>query len=171
MVGCYDICWEGGASSGRIYIYEQNQKLGGLQSPYIASYIKLEFLPTSRWRVCTPGHYLDLGVLMVLWIKFLRTFIAFGYKITLRNSVLDQEWGNLSYFTFYREMYLIIYPIISLSPAQPPLKLGHVSKYILLYHTWVWNRGICMCVIVRPRSHMLIVLKKVIPDTTRYDFA
>ena len=28
------------------------------------------------------------------------------------------------------------------------------------YHTWVWNRGICMCVIVRPRSHMLIVLKK-----------
>ena len=40
-----------------------------------------------------------------------------------------------------------------------------------LYHTWVWNRGICMCVIVRPRSHMLIVLKKVIPDTTRYDFA
>ena len=41
----------------------------------------------------------------------------------------------------------------------------------LLYHTWVWNRGICMCVIVRPRSHMLIVLKKVIPDTTRYDFA
>ena len=42
---------------------------------------------------------------------------------------------------------------------------------IRLYHTWVWNRGICMCVIVRPRSHMLIVLKKVIPDTTRYDFA
>ena len=42
--------------------------------------------------------------------------------------------------------------------------LSHV-----LYHTWVWNRGICMCVIVRPRSHMLIVLKKVIPDTTRYD--
>ena len=41
----------------------------------------------------------------------------------------------------------------------------------ILYHTWVWNRGICMCVIVRPRSHMLIVLKKVIPDTTRYDFA
>ena len=40
-----------------------------------------------------------------------------------------------------------------------------------LYHTWVWNRGICMCVIVRPRSHMLIVLKKVIPDSTRYDFA
>ena len=41
----------------------------------------------------------------------------------------------------------------------------------VLYHTWVWNHGICMCVIVRPRSHMLIVLKKVIPDTTRYDFA
>ena len=31
---------------------------------------------------------------------------------------------------------------------------------VVLYHTWVWNRGICMCVIVRPRSHMLIVLKK-----------
>ena len=31
---------------------------------------------------------------------------------------------------------------------------------MLLYHTWVWNRGICMCVIMRPRSHMLIVLKK-----------
>ena len=30
---------------------------------------------------------------------------------------------------------------------------------MVLYHTWVWNRGICMCVIVRPRSHMLIVLK------------
>ena len=26
------------------------------------------------------------------------------------------------------------------------------------------------CKIVRPRSHLLIVLKKVIPDTTRYDF-
>ena len=44
-------------------------------------------------------------------------------------------------------------------------------KFRHLYHTWVWNRGICMCVIVRPRSHMLIVLKKVIPDSTRYDFA
>ena len=40
------------------------------------------------------------------------------------------------------------------------------SYFQILYHTWVWNRGICMCVIVRPRSHMLIVLKKVIPDTT-----
>ena len=46
-----------------------------------------------------------------------------------------------------------------------------MQKTIILYHTWVWNRGICMCVIVRPRSHMLIVLKKVIPHTTRYDFA
>ena len=46
-----------------------------------------------------------------------------------------------------------------------------VVGFFSLYHTWVWNRGICMCVIVRPRSHMLIVLKKVIPDTTRYDFA
>ena len=36
-----------------------------------------------------------------------------------------------------------------------PLNFSHK-----LYHTWVWNRGICMCVIVRPRSHMLIVLKK-----------
>ena len=42
------------------------------------------------------------------------------------------------------------------------------SLQIILYHTWVWNLGICMCVIVRPRSHMLIVLKKVIPDRTRY---
>ena len=41
---------------------------------------------------------------------------------------------------------------------------GHGWRHAL-YHTWVWNRGICMCVIVRPRSHMLIVLKKVIPDT------
>ena len=40
-----------------------------------------------------------------------------------------------------------------------------------LYHTWVWNRGICMCVIVRPRSEMLVVLRKVTPATTRYDFA
>ena len=46
-----------------------------------------------------------------------------------------------------------------------------MDKLLVLYHTWVRNRGICMCVIVRPRSHMLIVLKKVIPDTTRYDFA
>ena len=53
--------------------------------------------------------------------------------------------------------------------------LNEISKpmieYIGLYHTWVWNRGICMCVIVRPRSHMLIVLIKVIPDTPRYVFA
>ena len=32
-----------------------------------------------------------------------------------------------------------------------------------LYHTWVWNRGICRCVIVRPRSHMLIVRRKIVP--------
>ena len=51
------------------------------------------------------------------------------------------------------------------------LKYKTVVRPPPLYHTWVWNRGICMCVIVRPRSHMLIVLKKVIPDTTRYDFA
>ena len=49
--------------------------------------------------------------------------------------------------------------------------VGLSAIYGDLYHNWVWNRGICMCVIVRPRSHMLIVLKKVIPDTTRYDFA
>ena len=56
---------------------------------------------------------------------------------------------------------------------DPPLE-SQGAKFIrsrLLYHKWVWNRGICMCVIVHPRSHMLIVLKKVIPDTTRYDFA
>ena len=35
-----------------------------------------------------------------------------------------------------------------------------------LYHTWVWNRGICRCVIVRPRSHMLIVRRKIVPITT-----
>ena len=29
-----------------------------------------------------------------------------------------------------------------------------------------WDLHVC-----HPRSHMLIVLKKVIPDTTRYDFA
>ena len=49
--------------------------------------------------------------------------------------------------------------------------IAGIYIYIYLYHTWVWNRGICMRVIVRPRSHMLIVLKKVIPDTTRYHFA
>ena len=32
--------------------------------------------------------------------------------------------------------------------------------YISLYHTWVWNHGICRCVIMRPRSHMMIVRRK-----------
>ena len=36
----------------------------------------------------------------------------------------------------------------------------------VLYHTWVWNREICRCVIVRPRSHMLIVRRKIVPIKT-----
>ena len=37
--------------------------------------------------------------------------------------------------------------------------VAHKANSLWLYHTWVWNLGICMCVIVRPRLHMLIVLK------------
>ena len=39
------------------------------------------------------------------------------------------------------------------------LILQKLVMFLVLYHIWVWNRGICMCVIVHPRSHMLIVLK------------
>ena len=37
---------------------------------------------------------------------------------------------------------------------------------IPIYHTWVWNREICRCVIVRPRSHKLIVRRKIVPFKT-----
>ena len=34
------------------------------------------------------------------------------------------------------------------------------------YHTWVWNRGICRRVIVRPRSHILVMRRRIMPITT-----
>ena len=42
------------------------------------------------------------------------------------------------------------------------------NKYVMinLCHTWVWNHGICKCVIVCARSHMLIVRRKMMPTTT-----
>ena len=36
---------------------------------------------------------------------------------------------------------------------------------VMLYHTWVWNPGICRSVIMHPWSHMLIVRRKIVPTT------
>ena len=41
-----------------------------------------------------------------------------------------------------------------------PLSVKFPCMIRILSHAWVWNRRICRCVIVRPRSHMLIVKKK-----------
>ena len=70
-----------------------------------------------------------------------------------------------------RKVYSLFYSRHVFLHGTPYSARSSSMKYQLLHHTWVWNRGICKCVIVRPRSHMLIVLKKVILDTTRYDFA
>ena len=58
-----------------------------------------------------------------------------------------------------------------MAPIRYPNQCWPIIRFVLwhsqpLYHTWVWNRGICRCVIVRPRSHMLIVRRKIVPITT-----
>ena len=40
------------------------------------------------------------------------------------------------------------------------------TQFIFNSYTLVWNREICRCVIVRPRSHMLIVRRKIVPFKT-----
>ena len=49
------------------------------------------------------------------------------------------------------------------------MSLVHWLLYAFLYCIWLWNYLICSCVIVRQRSHMLIVRRKMVPATaTKY---
>ena len=53
--------------------------------------------------------------------------------------------------------WIINYTRVFQSNSIHMIEHGTLQNYSILYHTWVWNREICRCVIVRPWSHMLNV--------------